>query len=321
MSNKIEKLTPEQEAKMPEYVKKWISVATSTSDIDLETQTEIVRDFRGLINLKQDVPLVIGNNPIECWVLCCLHEHGVRQEDLQSEMEKVFDHKSSYEIPQASLPYNTCLLSYVFSFYDYMFSEVGVEIDSDLMQKYKTWERTSAIWAIYPLDELTVICRKPTAIHLNENNVLHRDGGPAMEFEGLGNFKIFSLNGVRVPEYLAVTPSHQIDVKLYNEEKNADVKAEFIRKVGVESMLEFGEKLDTFENYDQEENPWWWKSEYELWDMKHLFSNLDTAPYLRMINQTSRVFHLEGVSPECRTIRDAIKERFGGREMRIVNVA
>jgi hypothetical protein len=321
MSNKIEKLTPEQEAKMPEYVKKWISVATSTVDIDFETQTEIVRDFRGLINLKQEVPLVVGNNPIECWVLCCLHEQGVKQEDLQAEMEKVFAHKSTYEVPQASLPYNTCLLSYVFSFYDYMFTEVGVEIEAELMQKYKTWERTSAIWAIYPLDELTVICRKPTEIHLNENNVLHRDGGPALKFEGLGDFKIFALNGVRVPEYLAVTPSHQIDIKKYNQEQNADVKAEFVRKVGVEAMLEFGKKLDTYENYDQEENPWWWSSQYELWDMKHLFSNLDSAPHLRMSNQTTGVWHLEGVSPQCRTIKDAIKERFGGREMRIVNVA
>jgi hypothetical protein len=124
-----------------------------------------------------------------------------------------------------------------------------------------------------------------------------------------------------VPEYLAVTPGHQLDLELYNKEQNADVKAEFVRKVGIERFLEMGKKLDTYANYDQEENPWWYNSEYELWDMQSLFPTLETAPFLKMVNQTTRIFHMEGVPPTCRDLPSAIKSRFGGRDMRIVNVA
>ena len=40
-----------------------------------------------------------------------------------------------------------------------------------------------------------------------------------------------------------------------------------------------------------------------------------------MMNQTTKIWHMEAVSPNCRTLKDAIKERFGGREMKIVGIA
>jgi hypothetical protein len=316
--SKIDSLTPEQEALMPEYVDKWIKVGTDTTNVSLEETKEIVRDFRELINLNPDVPLVMAKNPIESWVKCCLWELGVKLDDLDNEMEKVFNKTSSYSIPQASLPYNTNLLSYVFSFYDYMFNVVGVKIEEDLLAKYKVWERTSKIFAIYPLEGLTVVCEKPTAVKLNENKVLHCDGGAALEFAGLGDFKIYALNGVRVPEYLAVTPSHKLDLNQYTKETNADIKAEFIRKAGVERFLEMGKLVDSYTKYDQEDHPFWWQSEYELYDMKALFPSLKSAPYIKMRNFTTKIFHMEGVSPKCKTVKDALKERFGGRDMRIV---
>lgn len=340
MSNKLDKLTPEQEALMPQYVKKWIDIGTSTDQCPEDMAADIVKDFRALIELDPDVPLVFANNPIESWVMCCLHEQGVPVDHLHSTMKVSFiragystdpmpDDPSEYqqkaanreyEIPQASLPFNDISLCSTFSFYDYMLNVVGVKLDADLESNYKIWERTSNLWAIYPLETLTVVCKKPLEVHLNENNVLHRDGGPALVFGGEGDFKIFALNGVGVPEYLAVTPSHKIDLDLYTKEQNADVKAEFVRKVGVERFLDMGKLIDTYEKYDQEDHSWWWKSEYKLYDMQFLFPSLEAAPYLFMVNQTTKIFHLEAVSPECQTLAAAIKERFG-RDMRIVSIA
>ena len=318
----IDKLTPEQEAQFPTYVDKWVKIGTTTKQTSLKETKKIVRDFRELIELNPDVPLLVLNNPIECWVACCLHEHGVPFDDIQIEMEGVFDgNPKKWVIPKAVLPFNEISLVSTFGFYDYMQNVVGVEFEPDLKRKYQVWESTSKLWAIYPLDNLTVVCRHPKEVHLNENKVLHRDGGPALVFDGLGDFKCYALNGVSVPEYLAITPSHQLDLNEYKKEKNADVKAEFIRKAGIERFVEMGTLLDTYTNYDQEENTWWWKSEYELYDMKALFPNLESAPFLKMKNFTTQVWHMEGVSPNCRTIEAATKERFGGRSMRIVNAA
>lgn len=319
--NKIEKLTPEQEALMPVYVDKWIKIGTDTVQTDEATAKEIVKDFRDLIKMDSEVPTIFAENPIEAWVLCCLHEQNVPLDKLQDTMRSVFAGNRDYTIPKASLPFNDISLCSTFSFYDYMINVVGVKLEDDLQKKYEVWERTSKVRGIYPLETLTVVCKKPLEVHLNEAKVLHRDGGPALVFGGEGDFKVYALNGVAVPEYLAVTPSHEIDLEMYNEEQNADIKAEFVRKVGIERFLEMGKKLDTYENYNQEENSWWWKSEYELWDMQNLFPSLQTAPFLKMLNQTTGIWHMEGVPPECQTLTDAIRSRFGGRDMKIVNVA
>jgi hypothetical protein len=93
---------------------------------------------------------------------------------------------------------------------------------------------------------------------------------------------------------------------------------EFIRKVGIERMLSFGSKLDTYENYD---NEWWTNSEYELHDMNCLFPGVDYAPHLKMLNQTTRVWHVEAVDPRCKTLEDAINFRFNDRKINIIGIA
>lgn len=317
MSTQIDKLTPEQEAKMPEYVKKWVDISNDTSRLDPKETRRIVDGFRGLIDLKVDVPLMIVDNPLEAWVVCCLHMHGVPFDSLHSEMVEVFNgNPKKWDIPTASLPYQTgSFFAHVFSFYDYMLEELQIDTPKDVYVKYKIWEETAKIGCIYPLDELTVVSQKPTEIHTNENNVLHRDGGPALVYAGYGDVNVYSLNGVAVPEYLAVTPEEQLDINLYNKEKNADVRSEFVRKVGIERFLEKGKLVDTYKNYSGDEYEWWHKSEYELWDMASMFDGLEYAPYIKMVNQTTGIFHMEGVSPACRTVADALKERFGGRDL------
>lgn len=322
MSKKIEKLTPEQEAKFPEYVNKWVSIGTNTDRLDFDTTLEIVNDFRELIG-KSRVPLMIVDNPIEAWVCCCLLKQDVKHDDLREEMTQVFNgNPKKYLIPTAVTPYqNGSFFAHIFSFYDYMLTELDLDIDPELENKYRKWERTAQIGCIYPMEDITIVCEKPTEIHLNENNQLHRDGGPALVYAGLGDFKIYSLNNVTVPEYLAVTPAEELDITLYNKEQNADVKAEFVRKVGIERFLESGKKVDSYEQYDGPEYQWWHNSQYELWDMASMFSNLTYAPFLKMQNQTTKIWHMEGVSPGCRTIQDAVKERFGGRDFVIRDIA
>lgn len=319
---KIESLTPEQEAKFPEYVKKWVDIGINTDRLDFAETEKIVNNFRQLIE-KKPAPLMIVENPIEAWVVCCLHEQNVPIDQLEVEMRTVFKgNPKNYIIPTGFLPYQTgSLFASVFSFYDYMIEELQIDIEKDLYVKYKTWEATSKLGCIYPFDDLTIVCQKPTTIHLNENNVLHCDGGPALEYSGEGDFKIYSLNGVVVPEYLAVTPAHELDLEMYNKETNADIKAEFVRKVGIERFLEKGVLIDSYKNYNKSTHKWWYKSEYELWDMKSLFPTLVCAPFVKMLNPTTKIWHMEGVSPDCKDLLSAIRERFGGRDMTIINAA
>jgi hypothetical protein len=84
-------------------------------------------------------------------------------------------------------------------------------------------------------------------------------------------------------------------------------------------MLEtHGSQLDTFKNYNEE---WWTKSEYELWDMNTVFEGVDYAPHLKMRNATTGIWHVEAVAPNCKTLNDAIQDRFNGRDFCIEAIA
>jgi hypothetical protein len=55
--------------------------------------------------------------------------------------------------------------------------------------------------------------------------------------------------------------------------------------------------------------------------MNHLFEGINYAPHLKMLNQTTGVWHVEAVSPSCMSVADAIKDRFGGRDLNIIGIA
>lgn len=321
---KINNITDEQRAKMPIYADKWTKRGTDTSRLDKDRTKKTVENYRKLIGKGVNVPLFIVDNPLEAWAAChLLSNYDVPFENLFEELKGVFDgNPKKYEIPRARLPWQ-CGSFFVstFSFYDFMFEELGVEIESELYAKYKVWESTSELGCIYPLDEYTIVSEKPTEVHLNENRELHCDGGPAIAYAGMGDFKIYCLNGVTVPEYIAVTPEEKLDLDYYKTIQNADVKAEFVRKAGIERFKELGVLVDDYTKYTGPEYELWQKSQYEIWDMSAIFDGLDYAPYLSMVNQTTGIFHFEGVSPACLTLKDAIKERLGGRDLIIKAIA
>ncbi len=308
---------------MPKYVDKWIRIGTNTSRLSGPTVSNIVGSLRKLIDMKEEVPLIIVDNPLEAWVMSTLIlNHNVSIDDVREEMESVFTgNPKKYDIPRCELPWMTgSFFASTFAFYDYMITELGVELDRELWTKYKIWEASSQLGCVYPLENVTIVSEKPTYISL-ENGRLHKDGAPALTYAGLGDINIWSLNGVEVPEWLAKTSAHELTLEDYNKLTNADVKAEFVRKVGIERFLDQGKVIDTYTSYDKDIHDWWHASEYELIDMSVLFSTLNYAPYLKMVNQTTKIFHMEGVSPDCKTIGEALKERFGGKDFIIESIA
>jgi hypothetical protein len=306
----IKELTKENEAAMPLYVEKWIKIGTNTERLDYEKTVSIINPFLTEILKSEIVPVVIFPNPIEAWVACNFAEQGVKPNDLKKKVQQFFNKEIKIALENYSNPYlDGCFSAQIFAFYDFIINELKVPIENSLLRKYKIWEATSELGLIFPLSSVCIVTEKPKVIKLNENKVLHCDGGPALQYEGLGDLTIYSLNGVNVDKHLAVTRSHDLTIEYYHSLKNADVKTEFVRKYGVERMLELGKKLDSYENYDDE---WIKRSEYELWDMKSLFETVPYAPHLKMMNQTTKVWHVEAVSPSCLNIKDALKERFGG---------
>ena len=132
----------------------------------------------------------------------------------------------------------------------------------------------------------------------------------------------YFINDIEVPKWLYVTPANELNPKDYMLLKNADIKAEFVKKIGIDKLIELGTVVDSYENYP--DNEMWAKSEYKIIDMSNIklakvVSNIgrpleffEYAPYLYMKNQTTGVYHLEGLHPRCKTLYDAIKMRYNG---------
>ena len=147
------------------------------------------------------------------------------------------------------------------------------------------------------------------------NGQLHSDGSPSIEYND--GFKVWSLNGVKVPQYLAETPTEKLDLEFFKKEKNADVKAEFIKKYGVQRMLSLGKKMD---DSSKSRNSWYVDSEYELYNLGSIF-NRERAVFLKMKNLTTGTYHVEGVDPSCNTVNEALEYRAKNRKINLQGVA
>jgi hypothetical protein len=341
IKEKISELTPEQKAKMPEYVKKWIAIGNDTSRLNFDRTLDIIHNVQVHILKKEATPVVIFDNPMEAWIACNYAAHGHKANELKGCVDDYFNGKKpSWKVGQYVSPYlNGSFSAPTFAFYDFFKYELGISFDAagtpvegaagtnpqlSVDALYEIWKSTTELGLIYPIhgvkgatQDMCIVSEKPSLVKLNENGVVHCEGGPAVAYEGRGDIQIYALNGVTVPDWLAITPSHKIPVERIHEIQNADVKAEFVRKIGVERLLDMGKKVDSYESYEDE---WWTKSCYELWDMESLFPNVDYAPHLKMLNQTTKIWHVEAVSPDCKTIADALKDRYG-RNVDIIEIA
>src|SRR5690606_27669492 len=87
-------------------------------------------------------------------------------------------------------------------------------------------------------------------------------------------------------------------------EKNVDVRALIIKKIGIEKTIEIlgATVLDTM-SCDK-------GGDYELL-MVDLLGRGNASPYLKMKNRSVDAWHIEGVSKSDKTVEDAHKTRYG----------
>jgi hypothetical protein len=128
-----------------------------------------------------------------------------------------------------------------------------------------------------------------------ESGVLHCADGPAVSWPA-GESHYF-LHGVEVVREVVEAPAALLDPRLVLFERNAQARAEIVRKVGVERVCEaLGARC-----LDRE-------GDYEL-----LMLDLQDGrerPFLKMRNPSvPGVYHVEGVAPGCRTVKEALAWR------------
>ena len=181
----------------------------------------------------------------------------------------------------------------------YLFCEhIGVTYATKSTQKLHLWAELakSCSWW-WPFENAGIISERPVAIQWNNDNPprIHGDGKPAVEFRD--GWKIWALNGVRVPQHIAEKPAAELDPSLILTEQNVDVRREIVRKIGIErALVELGTNiLDSASTISGDGRFY----DYELVTLD--LQDGRNRPYLKFKNASlDDVWHIEGVPPNCR---------------------
>lgn len=140
--------------------------------------------------------------------------------------------------------------------------------------------------------EAAVVSKTPCEEHTNSDGRYHRENGPAILFED--GLAVWCLNGIDCGRYYVETPADKIDPRHVLSEKNVDIRAQLIRKIGIAKVFKFLRPR----TIDKDGNG------YELLaiDVNGIFN----AMYLKMVNPSTGEIHLEGVDRSCITIHQAL---------------
>lgn len=156
-------------------------------------------------------------------------------------------------------------------------------------RSYQMIAESCSYW--WPNENFCHISDRPTFIGRNSEGKLHADMRKAIEWpDGWG---LYILNGVKVPEWLAITEASNLDPARFAKIRNVEERKEFVRKVGMERIIN---KLDA-KSIDKRGND-------EVLEF-NLGGTTGKRPFLKMKNPSIGCWHVEPIGKECRTVQQA----------------
>lgn len=154
---------------------------------------------------------------------------------------------------------------------------------------------------VFWCEDRVLVCERPEVIRVVRRGrdgmgraVLHSEDGPALCYPD--QWRVWVLNGVVVPQEVVETPADRLDPRILLHQRNAEVRREIIRKIGIVRVMEKlgAEVLDRSGDYELVNIP--------LGDGR-------IRPYLKMVNPSTGTVHLEGVGPHVRSVEEALQWR------------
>jgi hypothetical protein len=214
MTEKITKLTSEQEAKLPEYRDKWISIGLSTEPVTDEEMKTALAEAYTCAGLKPPETYEIFDDPLSAArrVTELLGKTGLDKKNIFSE--------ACYGQQDAGW----------LGFYDYLQEVCGLDAPKK-MSGLRATARTCGWW--WPFDQTVIVSRKISEIH-RLNNRLHNANGMAISWaNGVG---YYAWKGIIVDERL-IMHHETITGKEILEEKNTEIRRIMIERMGAKKFL------------------------------------------------------------------------------------
>lgn len=173
----IDKLSDEQNAKLPEYVDRWMNIGLSTEPVNMEKATEAVKLAYRLAEQKEPTQFFHAKGPLDAIKIIQKLDPSKSKNDIIHEM-MFGNHEASW-----------------LSFYQFFRDEVGIEeckrLDGFIeLAQYCGW------CSLY--EDVVVFQDRPEIIKFDDENRLHSEAGPAIKFRD--GFSVYAWHGVRIPK-------------------------------------------------------------------------------------------------------------------------
>ena len=322
--DRIEKLTPEQEAMFPVWRDKWIDIGLKTGETDWETFGVYMPICYQKAGLEFPKKVIRVSSPI-----VGAFASSIANKILKNKGKSVHDavhgavHDAVHDavhgaVHDAKLEWHFWLggqfwvggwwgsPAYVSFFTDVCKLKLNVDIQERATAYRKVCESVNYIWCN---SEFVMVCARPTKILRNAQGRLHSDTGKAIEYpDGWG---LYFLNGVRFDEKLfKEVTSKKMPFKDILAIKDVDQRRQAM-KYG--SWSDFTEsqnatKIDEFTKLDINGEP----VSYELWEFpfdekknreERLFTK--TVHFARYLCPSTREWHTKGV-PALKTVAEVM---------------
>ena len=280
-------LTPRQESLLPLYRDKLLGYGLCTDPANRPLAEEGIREAYINVGLEPPKKIIWARSPLECLSICNDLKYQVSSQVRNQVCNQVSNQVSNQINNFCYGQHDSSWLS----FYAFFNNECNI----DLLQISGLVKIAQSAGWFLPYKETCIISERHNICKL-KNQLLHCDGGPAIQYPD--DFSVYALNGVKVTKEIAETPDHLLDPRLILTEKNAEVRREIVRKIGIERVCQKLETkvLDQFRDYVLLEIP---------------ISGLENSPrYLKMKNPSmENIYHLEGVPYGINTCKGALAWR------------
>lgn len=269
-------MTPEQIAKFPEYVERWLNIGLSTEPVDFENAKKAICLAYKLANLKEPTQFFVADSPVSAIKL-------IQEMDSSLQAEEIFS-KMIYGNHDASW----------LSIYQYFRDEVGIEACHKLdglieLSKYAGWT------SVY--EDVVVFQHRPEMIKFDNEKRLHNESGPAVRYRD--GFSVYAWHGLRIPSEW-IDHKDQLTAKTALTWKNIEQRRAACEILGWNNILR---ELNAT-TIDKDNDP-------EIGELVEVtIPDIGKERFLRVLCGTKREFALP-VPPDTKTTLDAQAWTYG----------
>jgi hypothetical protein len=264
-------LTPEQEAKIPEYITKYMAMSTNTAKITDEEAEEGVKALYELLELP--MPEIVKMPSIKAaWdevVERCVPPDEKDRDIIVKEL------KDEPVWPRSEGSFDAGYFAYC----DFLIQELNIE----LPDIYHLYRKTAPLHLMWPLDDVCILSERFNTCEVRGTQ-LHCESGPAIAYDD--GLKMWYINDLEVDEKVVMRPHEQTRDEI-EKEQNADIKAIRIERYGWLNYLGLikAELIDETPN-DVEGT---WEALYKTPSDGHRFVATDPAGPIQVMGVPSNI--------------------------------